>query len=64
MARRTRQQPREQVVWQQDEKRVIRADGEYRAEIAGMVIGWFDCQHDAEQAANAELYQALARKAA
>ena len=66
MAKRiTRQQPREIIAWQQGEKRVIRVDGEYRAEIGQQVIGYFRTAHEAEQACNAVVYDALnERKAA
>lgn len=64
MARKTRQAPREYVVWQQNEKRVIRADGEYRAEIGQQVIGWFDTAFAAEQACNQVVFDALTKKKA
>ncbi len=62
--RTTRQQPRETVAWQQDEKRVVRIDGEYRAEIGQQVIGYFASAHEAEQACNQVVFDALIKKAA
>ncbi len=65
MAKRiTRQQPREIVTWQQGEKRVVRAGGESRGEVAGMTIGYFQTAHEAEQACNQVVFDALTKKAA